>query len=185
MHVLVHFFLEAARESHFGKFRAREKDLFMNSLGFEFGFVAVRVVNIGSNCLQLRYVKEVCRQGLWENQSGIWRVHSTPDLLLCQEMQLKGRCSYKEGYKGSLTSKAISNKGFVQRSEGIGQRGSENNTSPRARATDNTLTVQTDEKVLRRTICELSLRDYGRVVEGLPFRVKDALPTRHAIVCRR
>lgn len=119
----------------------------MNSLDFEIGFVAVRVVNIGSNCLQLRYVKEVCRQGLWENQSGIWRVHSTPDLRLCQEMQLKGRCSYKEGVKRSLTSKAISNKGFVQRSEGIGQRRSENNTSPRARATDNTLTVQTDEKV--------------------------------------
>lgn len=147
MHVLVHFFLEAARESHFGKFRAREKDFLMNSLDFEIRFVAVRVVNIGSNCLQLQYVKEVCRQGLWENQSGIWRVHSTPDLLLCQEMQLKGRCSNKEGVERSLTSKAISNKGFVQRSEGIGQRRSENNTSPRARATDNTLTVQTEEKV--------------------------------------
>lgn len=58
MHVLVHFFLEAARESHFGKFRAREKDFLMNSLDFEIVFVAVRVVNIGSNCLQLRYVRE-------------------------------------------------------------------------------------------------------------------------------
>lgn len=140
------FSRSSSRKSYREVSRARERFSY-EYLDFEIGFVAVRVVNIGSNCLQLRYVKEVCRQGLWENQSGIWRVHSTPDLLLCQEMQLKGRCSYKEGYKGSLTSKAISNKGFVQRSEGIGQRGSENNTSPRARATDNTLTVQTDEKV--------------------------------------
>lgn len=141
------FSRSSSRKSFREVSRAREKDFLMNSLDFEIGFVAVRVVNIGSNCLQLRYVKEVCRQGLWENQSGIWRVHSTPDLLLCQEMQLKGRCSNKEGVERSLTSKAISNKGFVQRSEGIGQRRSENNTSPRARATDNTLTVQTDEKV--------------------------------------
>jgi len=157
----------------------------MNSLDFEIVFVAVRVVNIGSNCLQLRYVREYAVKdcGKTSREYGECTAHQT--CYYVKKCSSKAAARTKKGLKEAWPAKQYRTKVLckeVKESDKEDQR-----TTPhlaQERQTTRWKCRQT-KRFLRRTICGLSLRDYGRVVEGLPFRVKDALPTRHAIVCRR